>query len=74
MDALHPEPPVVTAIDARARLVRLEAERAAAARRHDDERCARLHDDVEACRAQFVGLAVAEIASFRARLSGPQLG
>jgi hypothetical protein len=74
MDALRPEQPIITAIDARARLVRLEAERAAAARTHDDERSARLHDDVEACRVQFVGLALAEIASFRAQLSGPQVG
>jgi hypothetical protein len=55
----------MTAVDARARLVRLTAEWLGGG---GDAA------DVAACRVAFVGLAVTEIASFRAELSGPQLG
>jgi hypothetical protein len=74
MDALRPEEPVVTATDTRARLVRLERERAAATRADDDALIARLRADVAACREAYIGQAVTEIASFRAQLSGPQVG
>ena len=77
MDAIRPEEPVVTAIDARARLERLvtlRVEVARAARAEDAEVIRRLCEDVDASRDAFVGLAVGEIASFRAQLSGPQVG
>ena len=75
MEAIRAQEPVVTAIDARARLERLallRVEVARAARADDAERVTR--EDVVACRDAFVGLAVGEIASFRAQLSGPQFG
>jgi hypothetical protein len=77
MDAHRPQQPVVTAADARARLARLATLQVAvarAARAEDAEPVARLGEDVAACRDAFVGLAVGEIASFRAQLSGPQVG
>ncbi len=52
----------MTACDARARLIRLAAA------------CPGERLDLAACRAAFVGLAVTEIASLRAQLSGPQVG
>jgi hypothetical protein len=64
----------MTASDTRALLMQLELERAAAAHAHDEELASELGADVAACRDAFVGLAVMEIASFRAQLSGPQLG
>jgi hypothetical protein len=33
-----------------------------------------LENDIEASRARYVGLAVTEIATLRAQLSGPQVG
>jgi len=74
MDALRPDEPRVSAAGTRALLVRLEHERAAAARARDAELTAELSADVAACRDAFVGLAVTEIVSLRAQLSGPQLG
>jgi hypothetical protein len=74
MNVLRPEEPVVTATYTRARLVRLERERAAAGRGEDAALIARLGADVAACRQAYVGQAVTEIASFRAQLSGPQVG
>ena len=74
MDALRPDEHRVSAAGTRALLVRLELERAAAARAHDAELTAELSADVAACRDAFVGLAVTEIVSLRAQLSGPQLG
>ena len=67
----------MTATDARTRLHRLEAERLDAveaglggnALYMDD-----LDNDIAASRALYVGLAVTEIATLRAQLSGPQVG
>ena len=67
----------MTATDARIQLQRLEAERLDAvdaglgenALYMDD-----LHNDIAASRALYIGLAVTEIASLRAQLSGPQVG
>jgi hypothetical protein len=33
-----------------------------------------LHNDIAASRALYIGLAVTEIATLRAQLSGPQVG
>ena len=55
----------MTAADARTRLARLTAEWLGG---QGDAA------DVAACRIAFVGLAVTEIASLRAELSGPQMG
>jgi hypothetical protein len=74
MDALRPDGPRVSAASARVLLLQLECERAAAASARDEELAAELSADVDACRDAFIGLAVMEIASFRAQLSGPQLG
>ena len=68
MDALRPDEPRMTAADTRSLLVQLELERAAAARAHDQDLVAELSEDVAACRDAFIGLAVMEIASFRAQL------
>jgi hypothetical protein len=67
----------MTATDARSQLHRLQAERLDAveaglggnALYMDD-----LDNDIEASRALYVGLAVTEIATLRAQLSGPQVG
>jgi hypothetical protein len=67
----------MTATDARTKLHRLEAERLDAleaglrdnALYMDD-----LHSDIAASRALYIGLAVTEIATLRAQLSGPQVG
>ena len=60
----------MTACDARARLARLIVERPGAGTVPDPAGAA----DIAACRDALVGLAVTEIASFRAQLSGPQVG
>ena len=68
---------IMTATDARTKLHRLEAERLDAleaglrdnALYMDD-----LHSDIAASRALYIGLAVTEIATLRAQLSGPQVG
>ena len=67
----------MTATDARTELRRLEAERLEAARigleanaRYMDD----LERDIETSRAAYIGLAVTEIATLRAQLSGPQVG
>ena len=74
----HPQPEEsdMTALDARARLERLAAERMAAAAAGDSTPAAlaELTADIAACRDEFVALAVTEIASLRAHLSGPQMG
>jgi hypothetical protein len=67
----------MTATDARSQLHRLQAERLDAveaglggnALYMDD-----LENDIEASRALYMGLAVTEIATLRAHLSGPQVG
>jgi hypothetical protein len=67
----------MTAADARTELWRLEAERLEATRsglganeRYMDD----LRRDIAASRAAYIGLAVTEIATLRAQLSGPQAG
>ena len=67
----------MTATDARTELRRLEAERLEAARMGLDANVRymdSLHRDIEASTAAYVGLAVTEIATLRAQLSGPQRG
>ena len=67
----------MTCTELRTHLLTLNAERAAASlagldqpgRRLDD-----LHAEIEATHHALVGAAVTEIASFRAQLSGPQIG
>ncbi len=67
------KPTVPTAHDARARLRRLAAERRAALDAglgRNGGYMRELSADIAASREQFVGLAVTEIASLRAQLSG----
>ena len=67
----------MTATDARTELRRLEAERLEAARvglTANDRYMDSLRRDIEASTAAYVGLAVTEIATMRAQLSGPQVG
>jgi len=67
----------MTATDARTELRRLEAERLEAARMGldaNDRYMDSLRRDIEASTAAYVGLAVTEIATIRAQLSGPQVG
>ena len=66
-----------TATDIRRHLELLETERAAAletALRDDPAYMADLREEIVATRHAFVGSAVVEIASYRAQLSGPQVG
>ena len=66
-----------TALEARSTLRRLEAERLDAVEAGLGENALYMTDldhDIEASRAVYVGLAVAEIATLRAQLSGPQVG
>ena len=66
-----------SAIDIREHLELLETERALAletALAHDAAYMTDLREEIVATRHAFVGSAVAEIASFRAALSGPQVG
>ena len=69
----RPEESVMTASDARARLERLALQRMEAAAA-GDAAAAELAADIAACQEEFVALAVTEIASLRAHLSGPQKG
>ena len=67
----------MTALDARLELHRLQAERldaADAGLRDNAIYMAELETDIEASRVAYVALAVTEIATLRAELSGPQLG
>ena len=67
----------MTATDARMELRRLTAERLDAVEAGlggNDLYMTSLEQDVAAARAAYVGLAVTEIASLRARLGGPHLG
>ncbi|HSD78981.1 MAG TPA: hypothetical protein VLA98_16305 [Solirubrobacteraceae bacterium] len=67
----------MTATDARIHLEQLEAERLAAVESGlggNELYMVDLEHDIAASRAAFVGLAVTEIASLRARLTGPQAG
>ena len=63
----------MTAVDARARLQRLAAERIDAAEA-GLAAVAQLADEIAASRAAYIGLAVTEIAVLRAELSGRQVG
>jgi len=68
---------MTTALDARTQLRRLQAERLDAVEAGLGENVLYMTDlenDIEASRALYVGLAVTEIASLRAQLSGPQVG
>ena len=67
----------MTATDAHMELRRLTAERLDAVEAGlggNDLYMTSLEQDVAAARAAYVGLAVTEIASLRARLGGPHLG
>jgi hypothetical protein len=67
----------MTATDARNQLQRLEAERLDAVEAGLGENALYmddLHNDIAASRALYIGLAVTEIATLRAQLSGPQVG
>jgi hypothetical protein len=67
----------MTATDARSKLHRLQAERLDAVEAGLGGNALYMSDlenDIEASRALYVGLAVTEIASLRAQLSGPQVG
>jgi hypothetical protein len=69
--------PMNTALDARNTLRRLQAERLDAVEAGLGENALYMNDleyDIEASRALYVGLAVTEIATLRAQLSGPQVG
>ena len=68
---------VQSATDIRQHLQLLETERALAlesALRDDPAYMADLREEILATRHAFVGSAVIEIASFRAQLSGPEVG
>ena len=67
----------MTATDARNQLQRLQAERLDAVEAGLGENALYmddLHNDIAASRALYIGLAVTEIATLRAELSGPQVG
>jgi len=67
----------MTATDARNRLHRLQAERLEALEAGLGDNAlymADLENDIAASQEAYVGLAVTEIASLRAQLSGPQVG
>jgi hypothetical protein len=67
----------MTATDARIQLQRLQAERLDAVEAGLGENALYmddLHNDIAASRALYIGLAVTEIATLRAQLSGPQVG
>jgi hypothetical protein len=67
----------MSTIEIRSRLDALAEERAAALAWGADAIPAYLADlqrEIDGFRAAYVGAAVTEIASFRARLSGPQVG
>jgi hypothetical protein len=67
----------MTSSDARSRLTRLQAERLDAVDAGLDRNTlymVSLENDIAASCAVYVGLAVTEIATLRAQLSGPQLG
>jgi hypothetical protein len=68
---------MTTALDARTKLRRLQAERLDAVEAGLGDNALYMNDlehDLEASLATFVGLAVTEIATLRAQLSGPQVG
>jgi hypothetical protein len=68
---------IKTATDIRQQLQLLETERALAldtTLAHDPAYMADLREEIFATRHAYVGAAVVEIASFRAQLTGPQVG
>ena len=68
---------MTTALDARNKLQRLQAERLDAVDAGLGQNALYMNDldqDIEASRAVYVGLAVTEIAALRAQLSSPQHG
>jgi hypothetical protein len=68
---------MTTALDARTKLRRLQAERLDAVEAGLGENALYMTDlenDIEASIDVYVGLAVTEIATLRAQLSGPQVG
>jgi hypothetical protein len=75
---LDPRPQLtMTAIDARSRLSRLQAERLNAVEAGlgaNTVYMTDLHDDIAAARATYVGLALTEVATLRAELGGAQSG
>jgi hypothetical protein len=73
----EPPQPTMTALDARSRLSRLQAERLDAVEAglaSNNVYMTDLRDDIAATRAAYVGLAVTEVATLRAELRGPQNG
>jgi hypothetical protein len=67
----------MTAIDARHELHRLQSERLTATEAGLGGNATYMQDldtEIEASRVAYVALSVTEIASFRAQLSGPQVG
>jgi hypothetical protein len=67
----------MTALDARSRLSRLQAERLNAVEAGLGSNAVYmtdLHDDIAAARATYVGLGLTEIATLRAELGGAQHG
>jgi hypothetical protein len=69
--------PMTAAADALTKLRRLEAERLDAVEAGLGENALYMTDldnDIEASRTIYIGLAVTEIATLRAQLSGPQVG
>jgi hypothetical protein len=73
----RPTETLTTASDARLELQRLLVERLDAADSGLGANAlymTELETDIEASRATYVGLAVTEIATLRAELSGPQVG
>jgi hypothetical protein len=69
--------PLMTAADARLELQRLLAHRLDAVDSGLGDNAlymTELETDIEVSRAAYVGLAVTEIATLRAELSGPQVG
>jgi hypothetical protein len=76
LPARHTEQ-VTTAADARLELQRLLAQRLDAADASLDANALYMREleaEIEQSRAAYVGLAVTEIATLRAELSGPQVG
>jgi hypothetical protein len=68
---------MTTALDARTKLRRLQAERLDAVEAGLGENALYMTDlenDIEASIAAYIGLAVTEIATLRAQLGGPQVG
>jgi hypothetical protein len=71
------EEPVTTAVAARSRLQRLQAERLDAAEAGLGANAVYMADlraDIAAARAAYVGLAMTEVATLRAELGGTQVG